>query len=113
MNFTCDLDLFREWARAVCWHSFAGSVERQYNVAIIFKRALGQGRITRIEGLDAYRRRFGQWLVWENLLEPGQHRRNWLQTLVSDGFLMVRHPDWDEAKRMADAAATDVKLYAQ
>ena len=113
MNFTCDLDLFREWARAVCWHSFAGPVERKYNVAIIFKRALGQGRITRIEGLEAFRQRFGSWVVWENLLEPGQHRRNWLQTLVSDGFLMVRHPDWDEAKRMADAAATGVKLYAQ
>ena len=31
---------------------------------------------------------------------------------LSDGHVIVRHPDWDEAHRMAFAAATDVTLYA-
>jgi hypothetical protein len=39
-------------------------------------------------------------------------RRDWKQTLVSDGFLMVRHPDWDEAKRISFAAATDITMFA-
>lgn len=112
MNYTCDIDLFREWARAVCWKRFDAPTERKYNVGIIFKRALGQGRITRIEGVESLRQRFGSYLVWENLLHVGQHRRDWKQTLVSDGFLMVRHPDWDTAKRMADAVATDVTMFA-
>ena len=112
MNFTCDIDLFREWARAVCWKRFDAPVERKYNTAIVFKRALGQGRITRIDGVEDLRQRFGSYLVWENLLHVGQRRRDWKQTLVSDGFLMVRHPDWDIAKRMADAVATDVMMYA-
>lgn len=58
MNFTCDIDLFREWARAVCWHSFAAPTKRKYNVSIIFKRALGQGRTTRIVGLVEFMRRY-------------------------------------------------------
>ena len=53
MNYTCDIDLFRESARAVCWHSFEASTHRKYNAAIIFKRALGQGKITRITGLTS------------------------------------------------------------
>ena len=32
MNYTCDIDLFREWARVSCWHSFAAPTERKYNV---------------------------------------------------------------------------------
>ena len=32
---------------------------------------------------------------------------------MSDGYLMVRHPDWDEAKRIAFAAATDITMYAE
>ena len=51
MNYTCDIDLFREWARAVCWHRSRRRRARKYNAAIIFKRARGQGRITQIIGL--------------------------------------------------------------
>ena len=112
MNFCADTDLFREWARAVCWHDFRGSAERKYNVAIVFKRAVGEGRITRIEGLDRYLAEFGPHVVAETLLRPGQPRRNWKQTLVSDGFLVVRHPDEAFALYMAERAGTDIRVYA-
>ncbi len=112
MNYTSDVDLFREWARVVCWHSFKADATRKYNAAIVFKRALGQGRISRITGLHDYMARFGDWVVEETLLRPGQHRRNWKQTLISDGHILVRHPDWGTAHKMAFAAATDVTLYA-
>lgn len=112
MNFSSDIDLFREWARAVCWKKFEAEVSRRYNVAIVFKRALGQGRITRVEGLDEYMRRYGRHVCAEALLRPGQRRRDWLQTLVSDGFVCVRHPDLDETMRMANLVATDIRLYA-
>ncbi len=112
MNYTGDLDLFREWARVVCWHAFEGPTERKYNAGIIFKRAIGEGKITRITGLGDYLKRYGDWVVEEQLLRPGTQRRNWKNTLLSDGHLMVRHPDWDEAHRMSFAAATDITLFA-
>jgi hypothetical protein len=112
MNYCVDGDLFREWARAVCWHDFQGPTERLYNVAIVFKRALGQGRITRIEGLDAYLSRYGRHVVAETLLRPGQRRRDWKQTLVSDGFLIVRHPDHDYCLKMAERVGTEIRMYA-
>jgi biotin carboxylase len=112
MNYTGDIDLFREWARCVCWESFEASTERRYNAAIIFKRAQGKGMIRRIEGLGQYMQRYGAWVCTEQLLRPGQQRRDWTQTLVSDGFLIVRHPDWDTANKLAFAAATDITLYA-
>ena len=57
-------------------------------------------------GLGDYLRRHGNWVVEEQLLRPGTQRRNWKNTLLSDGHLMVRHPDWDEAYRMSFAAAS-------
>ena len=113
MNYTCDVDLFREWARAVCYQRFEGNTERKYNVAIIFKRAIGQGRISRVEGLSEFMARYGRYVCAEELLPIGAHRRDWLQTLVSDGFVILRHPDWDAAKALAERFAVDVKLYAQ
>lgn len=112
MNYTGDVDLFREWARVACWRSFETSTERKYNCGIVFKRAQGRGRITRIEGLQRWLQECGEWVVEEKLLRPGEHRRDWKQTLLSDGWVMVRHPDWDEAKRMSFAAATGITMYA-
>jgi hypothetical protein len=31
---------------------------------------------------------------------------------LSDGYLVVRHPDWDAACEMSNAAATDIHLFA-
>jgi hypothetical protein len=112
MNYTNDVDLFREWARAVTHHKFEGSTNRKYNVGIVFKRAQGQGRIHHISGLTEFYNRFRPFIVEDTLLRPGSPRRDWKQTLLSDGYLVVRHPDWDRARDMIFAAATDIQLYA-
>jgi hypothetical protein len=96
----------------VCWHAFEAPTARKYNVGIIFKRAQGQGRISAISGLTEYYQRFRPHIVADTLLRPGTPRRDWKQTLLSDGYLVVRHPDWDAARAMSFAAATDVQLYA-
>ena len=113
MNYTCDIDLFREWARACVWGTFGAPTVRKYNAAIIFKRAKGHGRITRIDGLREFMRRYGDVVVEQRLLPVGTHRRDWRQTLVSDGFILLRHPDWDTAYQLAMEAATDITMYAE
>ena len=113
MNYTSDIDLFREWGRVMCFGEFAAPTTRKYNAAIIFKRAQGQGRISRITGLGDFMRRYGEHVVEERLLRPGTPRRNWRQTLLSDGHILLRHPDWDTTYAMAMEAATEIKLYAE
>ena len=113
MNYTCDIDLFREWARTVCWGKFEAPTVRKYNAAIIFKRARGNGRITRIDGLREFLHRHGEHVVEQRLLPPGSPRRDWKRTLVSDGYLLLRHPDWDRTYQLAMEAATDITMWAE
>ena len=113
MNYTSDIDLFREWARVACWRSFEAPTERKYNAAIIFKRAKGRGRITRITGLSEFIRKFGQHMVEQKLLPVGAERRNWKNTLLSDGHILLRHEDWKRANELANMVATDITLYAE
>jgi hypothetical protein len=112
MNYACELDVFRGWAEAVVHGTFTQPVERLYNVANVYKRAEGEGRIARVEGLDGFKRRHGSAVVWDNLLPVGARRRNWKQTLVSDGFLVIRHPDLATTLAMADEFGREVRLYA-
>jgi hypothetical protein len=112
MNFNGDIDLFAGYAEAELHGTFSQSQERKYYVANIFKRAQGQGRIRHIEGLDELRRRFGPAIVNVALLPVGAPRRDWVLTLISDGYVTVRHPDKDTLFAMADAVGTDLQLYA-
>lgn len=113
MNYTSDIDLFREWARVACWKSFEADATRRYCSGIVFKRAKGRGRITRIDGLAEFVRKYGRFINEEKLLRPGTPRRDWKQTLLSDGYILLRHPDWDAAYQMCMEAATDITMYAE
>lgn len=113
MNYTSDVDLFREWARVVCHGVCAAPSARPWSAAIVFKRAEGQGRIAHVEGMDAFRRRHREAIVREELLPIGAPRRDWKQTFLSDGNVVVRHPDGDEALRIAMDAADNIRLLAR
>ncbi len=97
MNYACDTDLYTGWAEAVCHGTFSQPTERQYNVAQIIKRAQGQGTITRIEGIAHMMATMGEHVVNLDLVPLGQRRRDWQATVLSDGVIVVRHPDLDSA----------------
>ena len=112
MNYASDIDLFAGWAEAVCHGRFSQNVERRYNSAIICKRAQGEGRIKHIEGLDRLRNDFGSLLVVTNILPLGSPRRDWQQTAVSDGFVILRHPELQTTIKMARRVAQELQIYA-
>jgi len=112
MNFANDVDLFQQWAEALIHGRFSERIERRYNAASIFKRAQGQGRITHIEGLSRLLSDYEEWVCAIDLLPIGAPRRDWLMTLISDGMVIVRHPDLDSCLEIADRFATELQLYA-
>jgi biotin carboxylase len=112
MNYACDVDVWTGWAEAVCHGRWTQPIERRYNACILFKRAKGQGRIQRVTGLDRWMAEYGEHVVSVELLPIGAPRRNWKQTLISDGWVIFRHPDIGATIEMADKFSTDVQMYA-
>ncbi|MBZ0269750.1 ATP-grasp domain-containing protein [bacterium] len=112
MNYACDVDLYRGWAEAVCHGTFRQPVERKYFSAGIFKRANGQGIVRKIEGLDRILEEFGHHICAVDLTPVGHPRKGAAQSVIGDGFVMLRHPDLETTLEMADRVATEVQLYA-
>jgi hypothetical protein len=112
MNYACDFDSYAGWAEAVCHGRLIQPIERRYNSAVIFKRARGQGRIRRIVGLEQLVARYRQHIVCIDLSPIGTPRRDWKQTLISDGYLIVRHPDLQTTLEIADHVGTDLQIEA-
>jgi len=112
MNYATDADLFAAWAEAVTGGRITRPVERRYNAASIFKRASGTGRITHYEGLDRLLADCGEHVVPLDLVPVGAPRRDWRATTISDGMVIVRHPELAKTIEIADRFAAELSLYA-
>jgi hypothetical protein len=112
MNYATDGDVFVAWAEAVAHGRLSQSLERRYNSGCVFKRAKGVGRITHVEGLEELLAEYGEHVVLVDLLPVGAPRRDWRATLISDGMIMVRHPELQQVIEMTERFAADVNMYA-
>ena len=63
INYAADIDTYTGWAECVVHGRFTQTVERKYNAAWIYKRAQGQGRILRYEGLESILSELGPFIV--------------------------------------------------
>jgi hypothetical protein len=112
MNYSCDADFFAGWAEAVCYGRLSQPTHKKYNAACVFKRAVGQGRIRRYEGLDALLARYGEHIPVVDLNPIGSARRDWQNSVVGDGWLVARHPNLELTLEMADRIGTDLRIVA-
>jgi hypothetical protein len=112
MNYTCDADLFAGWAEAVCYGRLSQPTKKKYNVACVFKRAVGQGKIQRYEGLEALLARYGEHIPVVDLNPIGAPRKDWQNSVVGDGWLVARHPDLEFTMEIADRIGTDLRIVA-
>ncbi len=112
MCWANDIDLYREWARAVCWHSFEATPTRRYHVGALFKRAEGEGCIVRVDGLAELRARLGPALLEAETLALGQPRHDWRVSRRSDGLVTVRDPDHETCMEMLRFAIKTLRIHA-
>ncbi|MDP2957565.1 MAG: ATP-grasp domain-containing protein [Longimicrobiales bacterium] len=112
INYAADIDTYTGWAECVVHGRFTQKVERKYNAAWIYKRAQGQGRIQRYEGLEAILSELGPHIVDIDLNPIGSPRKDWKKVLVGDGLVVVRHPDSDTARAMAERVAARLHIVA-
>ena len=112
MNYSTDGDLYIAWAEAVVHGRLSRQLERRFNAGCVFKRAHGVGRISHIEGLEELLAQYGEHVMAIDLLPIGAPRRDWRATLISDGIIVVRHPELQQVIDMTERFASDLQLYA-
>ena len=105
-------DVYVAWAEAVVHGRLSRPLERRYNAGAIFKRAQGAGAITRVEGLEKLLAEYGDCVALIDLLPLGAQRRDWQATVVSDGTVIVRHPELQRVIDMTERFASDLQIYA-
>jgi hypothetical protein len=95
-----DLDLYREWANAVCHGRLTAAPSRTYSAGIIALRPDRDGTITGYDGLSEVHSRFGEWIIDFHLPSPGTATQPVEAGYMANAWLRMRHPDFDELRSM-------------
>lgn len=113
MNWSTNGDVFRVWAEALVHGRTDQAMEKRYNAALVFKRAVGGGRvISRVEGLERILSEHGDCVPVVDLVPVGQPRRDWTQVVTGDGWMVARHMALQETLGLADKLSTEVRIVA-
>jgi hypothetical protein len=106
------LDLYVEWANAVVHGRVAKRPSREYSGGMIALRPDRDGRIVGYEGVDAMQSRFGRWILDSHFPAAGTPTGSVEGGFMSNAWVRMRHPDYDELRRMLDWTGENVRVRA-
>jgi len=107
-----EVDIYREWAEAVVWSTRKQSLSRRFSAGIIALRPTRDGRIVGYEGMAEIERAFGEWIIDAHLPAAGTPTQPVEAGYMANAWLRMKHPDYDELRRMLNLVGETVKVHA-
>ncbi|MGQ0849245.1 MAG: ATP-grasp domain-containing protein [Actinomycetota bacterium] len=95
-----DLDVYREWAMAICYGTVSAYPSRRFSAGIIALRPDRDGVISGYEGMAEVQDRYGQWIIDYHLPPPGTATQPVEGGYMANAWIRMRHPDYDELRIM-------------
>lgn len=112
-NVGNDMDLYREWAMAVCAGRATQTTSRRLSAGIIALRPDRDGHIARYEGLEAMGNAFGAHLIDVHLPPIGTPTQPVAAGYMANAWLRMKHDNYDELRRILDVVGQTVKVHAR
>jgi len=108
-----DLDVYREWANAIVHGQVSTKPSRRFAAGIIALRPDQDGTISGYSGIDEVQGRYGEWVLDAHLPEPGTGTQPVEAGYMANAYVRMRHPDYDELRRMLDDVGRTVQVHAR
>jgi carbamoylphosphate synthase large subunit len=108
-----DIDIYREWAMAIAYGRTSQQLSRRMAAGIIALRPDHDGQISHYDGVEEIQRTFGQWILDSHLPPSGTPTQPVEAGYMANAWLRMRHPDYDELRRMLDLVGRTLKVRAR
>ena len=107
-----DFALYAEWASAIVHGEPRQRPSRRYSAGMIALRPERDGRITGYSGLDTVAAECGPWMIDQHLPPPGTPTQPVEAGYMANAWMRLRHPDYDQLRRMLDFIGETVRVHA-
>ncbi len=105
-----DLDLYVEWAKAIVHGETDARASRAFSTGMIALRPEGDGHVKEYEGLELLQETYAEWVLDVHLPPPGSRTLPVSGGYMANAWVRMRHPDYDELRRMLDQVGETVKI---
>ena len=112
-NVGNDMDLYREWAAAICVGKRTQWPSRRLSAGIIALRPDRDGQIAGYEGLEDIGRAFGSAIIDAHLPPAGTPTQPVSAGYMANAWIRLKHESYDELRRMLDVVGQTVKVRAR
>ncbi|HET9622418.1 MAG TPA: hypothetical protein VFP84_13690 [Kofleriaceae bacterium] len=112
-NVANDMDLYREWAMAVCAGRSSQTASRRLSTGIIAIRPSQDGHIAGYEGLETVGNAFGSHLIDLHLPPIGSPTQPVAAGYMANAWLRFKHESYDDLRKMLDIVGQTVKVWAR
>jgi phosphoribosylaminoimidazole carboxylase (NCAIR synthetase) len=107
-----EMDLYRDWALAVCHGRTEQRPSRRYASGIIALRPDRDGVIHGYDGTEIIWQRYADCIVADHFPAPGTPTQGVEAGYMANAWLRVRHPDYDELCRIMNEIGQTIKVRA-
>ncbi|HEX7719035.1 MAG TPA: ATP-grasp domain-containing protein [Woeseiaceae bacterium] len=111
-NAANEFDLYFEWASAIVHGAAHRPPSRRYSAGMIALRPERDGRISGYSGVDQIQRRYGDCIVAARLPNPGTPTQPIEGGYMANAWMRVRHPDYDQLRKIMNDIGETVRVHA-
>ncbi len=111
-NAANEFDLYFEWASAIVHGAAHRQPSRRYSAGMIALRPERDGRISGYSGVDQIQRRYGDCIVAARLPNPGTPTQPVEGGYMANAWMRVRHPDYDQLRKIMNDIGETVRVHA-
>ena len=111
-NAANEFDLYFEWACAIVRGKTSTQPSRRFSAGMIALRPEQDGHITGYSGVDEIGRRYGDCIVAAHLPDPGTSTQAVEAGYMANAWMRIRHPDYDELRRIMNEVGETVRVHA-
>ncbi len=107
-----DFDLYYEWACGIVHGRPDTPPSRRYSAGMIALRPDRDGHISGYSGLDKINQRYGDCIVAAHLPDEGTPTQPVEAGYMANAWMRIRHPDYDQLRRILNDVGETVQVYA-
>jgi formate-dependent phosphoribosylglycinamide formyltransferase (GAR transformylase) len=105
-----EMDLYKDWAMAVCWGRTEQTPSRRYSAGHVALRPEGDGEVSGYEGVDTVLGRFGEHVIAQHFPPPGTPTQPVEAGYMANAWLRMRHTDYDHLRGMLNQAGETIRV---
>lgn len=108
-----DMDVYAEWARAICGLGIGQEPSRRFATGMIALRPDQDGTIVGYTGKDELYRDLGDYIIDSHFPSPGTPTQPVEAGYKANAWVQLKHPDYDDLRKMMNTIGEGVKVHAR